>query len=232
MTTLEDIQKLEAGSLLELWELDARSIGGDLARFHGYSQSGPIIWQGNEYSPWSIAAEGFERTGGQQPRPQLMVGNVAGSISALCHHFNDLVGATLTLRRTFAKYLDAANFDEGNPTADPDEELPPEIWKIDRKAAEDRDLVLFELVSPLEFDDAQLPARQILAGRCGWITRGGYRGPYCSYTGPPVADINDEPTSDPVLDRCSGTVRGCKLRFGETAPLPYGGFPAAGLMRT
>lgn len=232
MSALEDIQRLEAGGLLELWELDARSIGGDIARFHGYSQSGPIWWQGNEYTPWSIAADGFVRTGGQQPRPQLMVGNVEGSISALCQHFEDLVGARITRRQTFAKYLDAENFDAGNPAADPTQELPPEIWRIDRKASEDRDLVLFELVSPLEFDDAQLPARQILAGRCGWITRGGYRGPYCGYAGPPVADSNDEPTSEPAQDQCSGTVRGCRLRFGDNAPLPYGGFPAAGLMRS
>lgn len=52
-----DIQKLEPGELVALYELDASEIGGDVLRFHGYAQ-GPIWWQGNEYSPWAIEATG------------------------------------------------------------------------------------------------------------------------------------------------------------------------------
>jgi len=232
MTVLQDIQRLEPGDLIELFELDATGIGGDHARFHAYRLIGAIWWQGQQYDAWPMEAQDFTRTGGQQPRPILSVGNVNGSISALCMHFQDMIGARVIRRRTFAKYLDAANFPGGNANADPLQEMPPEVWAIDRKASEDDQTVSFELASPLDFGDAQLPGRQIIASRCGWITRGGYRGPYCGYAGPPVADADDQPTSDITRDRCSGRVAGCKLRFGANNPLPYGGFPAAGLMRT
>lgn len=119
-----------------------------------------------------------------------------------------------------------------NPTADPNEHFPDEIWFIERKVSEDFETVEFELTTAIDLNGEQLPGRQIIAGMCGWIIRGGYRGPYCGYTGPAVADADDNPTTDPSRDQCGGRVRSCKLRFGQDKPLPYGGFPAAGLLRT
>lgn len=55
MTTIKgDIQTLEPGALVELFEIDATDISGDVLRFHGYTQLGVIYWQGDEYSPWPI----------------------------------------------------------------------------------------------------------------------------------------------------------------------------------
>lgn len=232
MTVREDIQKLDPGTLVELFELDATALGGDVAFFHGHAHMQPIWWNGNQYSGWPIKAEGFARTGEQQPVPKLAVGNVNGSISALCIYFDDLVGAKLTMRQTFAKYLDAVNFPDGNPTADPTQEFPPEVWFIDRKSGESSDVVEFELASALDFNGVQLPRRQIIAGRCLWLSIGGYRGPYCNYTGGPVAKADGTPTSNMAEDRCGGLVRDCKLRFGINDVLNFGGFPAAGLVRT
>jgi len=45
-------------------------------------------------------------------------------------------------------------------------------------------------------------------------------------------DSDDVATDDPARDQCGGRVRSCKLRFGQDKPLPYGGFPAAGLLRS
>ncbi|CAG9177776.1 phage minor tail protein L [Cupriavidus pampae] len=233
MTIAADIQKLEPGELVELFELDATAQGGDVLRYHAYTRVGPIWWQGNEYSPWPVKAEGFARTGdGQQPSPTLSVGNVNGSISALCIALNDLAGARLTRRQTLGKYLDAANFPDGNPTADPEEELPPELWIVEQKTNESNETVTFEMSSPLDFGGAQLPRRQIVANVCMWLTIGGYRGPYCGYTGNAYFDKDDNPTADPARDRCSGRLSSCKLRFGANNPLPYGSFPAADLIRT
>ncbi len=39
-------------------------------------------------------------------------------------------------RQTLAKYLDATNFEEGNPSADPAEHFPDEVWFIERKIGE------------------------------------------------------------------------------------------------
>ncbi|WP_443096809.1 phage minor tail protein L [Stenotrophomonas sp. PUT21] len=118
------------------------------------------------------------------------------------------------------------------PTADPNEHFLDEIWFIERKVSEDFETVEFELATAIDLNGEQLPGRQIIAGTCGWLIRGGYRGPYCTYNGSVYFDINDNPVSDPARDICAGLVRSCKKRFGENNPLPYGGFPAAGLLRT
>lgn len=103
--------------------------------------------------------EGFEKTAAQQPVPKLSVGNVNGGITAMCLAFQDLVGAKITIHRTFGKYLDAVNFPDGNPTADPTQEIPPEIWFIERKASEDNEVVQFELSSAMDFGGVMLPRR-------------------------------------------------------------------------
>jgi len=236
-----DIQGLSPGEMVQLFELDATQIGGDVLRFHGYPQAGPIFWQGKEYSPWAINASGFARTGtGQQPAPTLSVGNIGqdeagnqipGVISALCIALDDLVGARITRHRTLGKYLDAANFPGGNPSADPNEELPPEIWLVEAKTKEDKETVEFELSSALDFDGVQLPRRQIQASSCGWLSIGGYRGPFCNYTGPAMFDRDGKPVTDPVLDRCGGHVSDCEKRFGKYQILNFGGFPAADMFR-
>lgn len=224
-----DIQTLEPGALVELFELDATAIGAELYRFHGYQKTGSIWWQGLEYTPWPIQADGFQMTGdAQQPQPKLLVGNVTGFISALCLGFEDLVGAKLTRRRTLGRYLDSRNFADGNTEADPDEEFPADIWYVEQKTGESKTEVEFALSSPINLNNKQLPGRQIVANCCQWLSIGGYRGPYCGYTGGPVATDDDIITTDAAQDRCSGTLKGCKLRFGENNQLRYGSFPTAG----
>lgn len=231
-TVYGDMQKLEAGNRIHLYILDASALGlVEVGRFHGYTRVGPIYWQGNEYSPWPIVAAGFGRTNEKPPTPTLTLGNVDGSIGALCRLYQDMLGAKLIRKRTFGKYLDAANFGGVNPTADPDQEFPEELWFVERKVSEDFEQVSFELASAMDYNGVELPRRPILANLCHAVYNGGYRGPYCGYVGPPVAERDDTPTSDPLLDKCGGRLSSCKLRFGEHGKLPFGAFPAAGLFR-
>lgn len=229
-------QRLEPGALIELFELDATALGvSQVQRFHG--GDGVIIWRGQRYEPWAIEATGFDRTGrGTLPAPTLRVGNIAtdatgrsysGVISALCLAAGDLVGARLMRRRTLAQYLDAANFPAGNPAADPAQEFPPEVWLIEAKTRESAAQLEFELKSALDFDGQSLPARQVQATACAWLSIGGYRGPYCAYTGAAMFDEKGQPVTDPMLDRCAGTVAACQQRFGQWQPIHFGGFPAA-----
>lgn len=227
MSINADIQKLEPGSEVILWVLDARGIGGDLAYFQGL-QNGSIWWQGKEYVNWPIEGSGFERTSGQPPTPSLKVGNIDGSITRLCMEYDDLVGATITMKRTFSRYLDARNFPGGNPSANPDEHFQDETWIIERRAAESIDAVEFELVSALDYGGQKLPGRQILANQCPWEQ---YRGPGCGYNGPPVADALNNPTTDPALDQCSRSLTGCRMRKWPDGQLNFGGFAAADLVR-
>lgn len=235
-----DVQKLEPGSRVVLYELDLTPLDGPVLRFHGHLQGQSIWWQGEEYEPWALEATGFEKTGeGQQPSPTLRVGNigmdangnqVTGVISALCIQFDDMVGARLVRHQTFSRYLDARNFPDGNPGADPDQHFPDEIWLIDQKTSEDKETVEFALTTALDFDGQQLPGRQIIANVCAWLTKDGYCGEECQYTGSRMYDINDNPVTDPVQDRCSGRLSVCKKRFGDE-PARYGSFPSADTTR-
>ena len=74
---------------------------------------------------------------------------------------NDLTGATVTRIRTLAKFIDAVNFADGtNATADNTAEFPQEIYSIDRKATETRELVEFELAAPTDLAGVRIPKRQ------------------------------------------------------------------------
>jgi len=242
---LADVQTLVPGNLVTLYEIDCTPIEGTIERYHNHND-GVIVWQGNSYYPWAIEAKEFERTGdGQQPNPTITVGNIGqdangapitGVVSALCLALDDLRGATLIRRRTFARYLDAVNFDGGNNTsADPTEHLPDERWIVSQKQSETPEAVTFVLSSPLQFDGTQLPARPIIANTCGWLIMaapdGGYRGALCGYTGSAMYDKDGNPVTDPSLDKCSGIPSACTLRFGQWQPLRFGGFASADRIR-
>ena len=228
----EELNKLAPSSIIELFELDATasSIGDTtVRRFHaGMNEqiTGNIVWNAATYDRYAIAAEGFKYEGqGQLPRPTITISNTLSLVTTLLLDLNDLVGAKVTRIRTLKKYLDAVNFTSGaNATADPFAEFPREVYIIDRKTIENRDVVSFELAATFDVLGVELPRRQIIQNICPWT----YRGEGCGYTGTNYFDIDDNPTTE-TNDVCSHRLTGCKARFGEYQPLPYGGFPAAGL---
>jgi len=172
---VSELQKINPSSIIELFsiQLDAPLHGNNnIYRFHaGVNESNSdIIWQGNTYQRFPVKAEGFEYTGtGQIPRPTFTVSNFLSTITALMTAVNfvtpgnDLNGAKFTRIRTMAKFLDAANFTTntnpyGTPSAD---EFPQEIYYIDRKVSENRESVVFELVSKMDLVNLRLPKRQV-----------------------------------------------------------------------
>jgi lambda family phage minor tail protein L len=218
-----DVQQLAPGGLIELFELDATAMGGDVLRFHQHLQSGAITWQGVQYSPWPIQASGFERTGdASQPAPTVTVSNVDGSISALCILLGDMVGAVVRRHRTLAQYLD------GQPGADPTAEMPVELWYVEQKTSETNLNVEFTLSSALDFSGRQLPTRQVLATLCSFT----YKGTECGWTGVTYFDKNNSPVTDPSQDVCGKRLSSCKCRFGANNPLSFGGYPSAGTAGT
>jgi lambda family phage minor tail protein L len=229
MTVRADEQRIDPSGKVILYELDATSIGGPLYRFTANLKlvGQPVVWQGNTYIPWAIKEEGFEWSGqGTIPRPTLAVSNYQSLISGLILTYADLVGAKVTRKMTLVKYLDAVNFPGGvNPTADPNAYWPDEIFFVNRKINEDKNSVTFELVSSFDLEGVKLPRRYVVQNVCLWK----YRSAECGYAGGPVATTDDVPTSDPNLDDCGLRVSSCKLRFGATSPLPFGGFPSVGL---
>ncbi len=224
-----DIQKLEPGNQIRLFELDATRLGANIWRFHGHAQEGDIIWQGRVYSPIQITAKGFDIRGDGRPAtPTLQVVNeldgVPGAITALCLQFRDLAGAKVRVIETFRHFLDAANFPEGNPDASDQSKV--NLWYIEQKTEETRAAVVFSLSSPTDMEGQQLPSQQITK-LCRWACRGGYRGEACAYVGGAMFTKKNEPTDNPALDRCGGWWSSCKLR-GNTRR--FGGSMGASLI--
>ena len=142
----------------------------DIYYFHSGSNlnaNNKIKWQTVDYLRFPIQASGFAFQKGQLPRPKLVVSNATGLISSILLTVNattagnDLTGAKVTRIRTLAKFIDAANFADGqNATADPTAEFPREIYSVDRKSSENRDVVEFELAAPTDLAGVRIPKRQ------------------------------------------------------------------------
>jgi len=111
---ITDAHSFEPGDIIELFELDLSTGSADssyqIFRWHSGTDEHlqEIVWQGNRYLPFPIEAEGFEYTGkGSIPRPTLTVANITSLLSNAINQYDDLIGAKVTRKRTFGKYLDS-----------------------------------------------------------------------------------------------------------------------------
>ena len=180
-----EIQKINPSAIIELFVLQlVTSLHGtssglpssnnenNIYRFHAGSNlnaNGEIVWAGKSYMRFPVIAEGFAFQRGQLPRPKLSVSNATGLMSSILESVNlvtvgnDLTGATVTRIRTMARFLDAVNFPgNSNPlgTPDPTAEFKREIYTIDRKATENRQIVEFELAAVFDLAGIRAPKRQ------------------------------------------------------------------------
>ena len=179
MTTapvFSDLQKINPSSIIELFTLtlDPALHGANtIYRFHAgtnLNANGEIVWDGNSYLRFPVQATGFAYKRGHLPRPQISISNIGTpSISSIIltvnqtTEGNDLGGAKVVRIRTMAKFLDAANFSGAtNPfgTPDPEAEFPQEIYFIDRKSAENREVVTWELAAVFDLAGIRAPKRQ------------------------------------------------------------------------
>ena len=167
------LQDINPSAIIELFTLQLSTAlhgANTIYRFHAGSNlnaNGQIVWAGNAYLRFPIQASGFSFQKGQLPRPKIIISNATGLISAILLSVNetttgnDLTGATVTRIRTLAKFIDAVNFADGtNATADNTAEFPQEIYSIDRKATESREVVEFELAAPTDLAGVRIPGRQ------------------------------------------------------------------------
>ena len=172
-SVFSSLQDLNPSAIIELFTLQLSTAlhgANTVYRFHSGSNlnaNGKIVWDGNEYLRFPIQATGFAFQKGQLPRPKITISNATGFISAILLSVNetttgnDLTGATVTRIRTLAKFIDAVNFADGtNATADPSAEFPQEIYAIDRKSTETREIVEFELAAPTDLAGVRIPKRQ------------------------------------------------------------------------
>ena len=247
------LQSVAPGAIIELFQLELNTAQHGVDQtyyFHsGVNESlTDITWAGQAYQAIPIEADGFEWNGqGSLPRPTLRASNALGTLTALILTLPDgLEGAKVTRIRTLGRYLDDINLigsdllledgftllledggefkqESGSAEPDPYAEFPREIYYVDRKSAETRDIIEFELASVFDLAGVRAPKRQCVT-RCQWV----YRSAECSYTGLNYFDVNNNPVGNASEDVCGKQIDSCKARFGDNNRLPHGGFPGIG----
>jgi len=224
MSLVTDSHKLNPSALIDLYSIDLNAIG--VAEVHYFypgtnEASAPIVYQGNTYTPWHVKMTGIDHRGtGASVRPVAEIGNALHFVTDLCRLHQDLVGAQVRRRRTLASYVqaDIAQYQD-------------EYYLIERRSEETPELVKFELASPMDFLDKQLPGMVALASGCPHRYKSTLNGSGCSWPGTNPAlwfDRDGTPQLSIGLDNCGKRLSDCKLRFGANNPVDYGGNPGLG----
>lgn len=227
------VQSLTPGTLVDLFRLDARPLGGGLYHFTP-SAAHPLRFGGTEYAPVGIEAEGFELTGtGSLPTPKLRITNVTRVLAALVATAGDLLGADVVRLRTLADYLD------DGPDPDPGMHFPADVYRVERLATFSPALIEWELSAALDQEGRKLPGRQVLRDACTHRYRRfdpdtgafDYTAATCPWTGTPYRDAAGAVVGDAVRDACGKRLSDCRARFGQGVALPTRAFPAVGRTR-
>tara|TARA_R100000353_G_scaffold2729_1_gene4118 strand:+ start:810 stop:1448 length:639 start_codon:yes stop_codon:yes gene_type:complete len=158
-------------------------------RFHAganLNSFGEVIFQSNSYQRVAVQTQGFEKKStGVLTRPVITFSNLGGIVQnpatnlvitmsdflAIVNEVtphNDLIDAKLTRKMPLASALDNDNFlpinnnppvnPFGTPSAD---RLRDEIYVIDRKAIENRQVVQFELTAAHDLENRSIPQRTV-----------------------------------------------------------------------
>lgn len=216
--------KTQLPQIVDLFTLDIAAIlppgstDQSIYRFANWSQINgtDVVYKTHTYTALPLETSGFElNTAGQLARPTITFANVGLGITALTNTYDDLVGATVQRIRTLTTYLDGA------PGADPNAFWGPDEWIVEQKSSENKLAIAFQLAIPFDLEGRSLPGRRLLREQCQWIYKSSIG---CGYTGSSFFDANDQPASA-GNDVCGKRLTSCKLRFGSTSRLPFGGFP-------
>ena len=165
------LQDADAKTVVELFDFELNTAQHGETTVHRFTNTknelgNDIVWQGNTYTAIPLKAEGYEASGqGTLPRPSISVSNLLGTFTTLIAVLPDgLEGCKVTRTRTLSKYLDAVNFTGGsNSEADPTSYFRPrDIYFIDRKSMENRNVISYEMCSAFDLAGVRLPKRQIL----------------------------------------------------------------------
>lgn len=224
-----EYDKLEQEATLSLFDVDLRSIGGTVYRFHSglNKKYENVKWQGFVYEAFPSSLEGVDRTAqGASNRPTFVLSNLTGVITGLVEDYEELVGATVIQREVYAKFLDKENFQGNvNPYADPNQEFVS-LFLVQRLTKLDDEFASFELCLPVEAEGAMIPSTTILCDSCNWQ----YRGEGCRYSGNRYFDRFGRPVGSRDLDECGKRESDCNVRFrpnNENISIPIRMFPSA-----
>lgn len=226
----EEIQKLGLGAEVQLYQVDMSGLGGPVLYFTpttaDTTSMEAVSFGGQLYTPFPIMAEGFDWKGGQAPaQPTVSIANLDHAMTGYILSYGSMIGAVLKRIRTFEMFLDGGSAPDGNA------HFPIDVYRFERKVVHNDTLVQWELASWIDQQGVMLPKRVVVRDYCSLIYRDGSSGTFdyskatCPYTGANMFDEMNVATAVVADDICPHTLKACKLRFGENANLPFGGFP-------
>jgi lambda family phage minor tail protein L len=243
MSTLTRISKKPSlTAYVELFRLDTSLVGGSIHYFcQGKLGSEPVTFGGLAYTPIDIQFSDFEVVaGGSLPTPKMKLAITSDIMQAMINAWGDLAGCEIRRVRTFQECLD------GQPEADAGAYLGPDVFRIERLSEEVSGVSAeWELSAAIDQEGRMLPGRQVLRDVCSMRYRrydpshplaalDGYVYPTinpCPYTGVAAFDDLGQSTSA-ANDKCSHQLNsGCRKRFDNAQPLPFGGFPGVARVR-
>jgi lambda family phage minor tail protein L len=223
-----NIQLLDPGALITMYELDTTPIGGDDVYYftNGTDSNEVISFNSIVYAPIPLEVDGFEWKGKDTlPRPTITVSNILLTFLGEVILFDDLVGAKLTRRRTFSKYLDGGDNEDGSA------QFPPDVFYIERKMLQDKYVIKWELCSVIDLGKKEFPNRRVLQSCSHKYRRyldGDFVAGTCPYNGDSYFDRSGS-ICDEDEDICGKKLFDCRLRYPETTDiLPFLGFPGVG----
>ena len=220
-------------SLFTIWDPQHGRFGRS---WHFVNTDKAVTYDGNPHIPHPIELSTLKNAPGASLRPTLRLSAVDTAATNTMLGSHNMRGATVTRTRTFGVYTDGGSYRIIRNAV-----FSTEVWRVEKLLRRDREEVTFQLASPLDFNNKKLPGRQVLRDLCVWTyrrwdpTANNNAGAWdltdvtCPYRGPAIFDAKNAVVTNKALDVCNRRLSGCKKRYG-TAPLPFGGFPAVGLI--
>ena len=155
-----------------------------------------------EYTPMPIMIDGLElQADGASSRPSFTVANIGSLFQSELGDFknDDLIGQRLKRRQTLRKYLVGENNDASPPI-----EFSTQEYVIDRVQEENALSITYEVATPFDLENIQIPRRIVVGKYCSWKYQGhaSGKGGGCTWNTDGAVNYNGD-----------GTVRAHKAYF-------------------
>ena len=199
-------------ALLELFIIDTTNVDGNrlpiseqILYLHNFVTPDltPVYFDGQRYNaaPCQFKNNELKGDGTQLPRPSFIVTNHEGYASRILRQAQGLIGAKITRRRVFAKFLDVESWPLNPPlwnAPNINNYLSEDIYYVNKKINENKRLVELELATGLELEGVRLPRRRMFANSCDFLYRNSSG---CAYgNSVPVADITNKKFTTAAVD--------------------------------
>ena len=155
-----------------------------------------------DYTPMPMIIDGLEiQADGASSRPAFTVANIGSLFQAELGNFknDDLIGQRLKRRQTLRKYIVG-----GAQDASPPIEFSTQEYIIDRVAQENSISITYEVATPFDLENIQIPRRIVVGKYCSWKYQGhaSGKGGGCTWNTDGAVNYNGD-----------GTVRAHKAYF-------------------